>query len=67
MEGMPQSGLEILSEEHCRQCACVALFIPMFLSMLWHCKKYELPVGKGDLSWTSTPQTVDVYVYKNCK
>ncbi len=40
MKGMPQSWLEILLEEHCRQGACVASCSPMFLSTLWHCKKY---------------------------
>ncbi len=31
MEGMPQSGLEILLEQHCRRCTHVASFSPMYL------------------------------------
>ncbi len=67
MEGMPQSGLEILLEEYCRHGACVASFSPTYLLPLWHCKKYEVPVGEEELSWTDTLKTVDVYVYKKFK
>ncbi len=67
MEGVPQSGLEILLEQHCRRGARVASLSQMFLSTLWQCKMYELPVRKGDLSWTDTHKSINVYVYKKIK
>ncbi len=67
MEGMPQSGLEILLEQHCRRGARVVLLSQMFLSTSWQCKMYELPVGNGDLSWMDTHKSINVHVYKKIR
>ncbi len=67
MEGMPQSGLEILLDQHCKLGTCVASFSTMHLLQSWNCKKYDCPVGVGELSWMDALKTINIYVYKNWK